>query len=47
MKSVSSYSAADFAKRDVDDQQSLTDALAWASYKYYVRSEERRVGKEC
>ena len=39
MKSVSSYSAADFAKRDVDDQQSLTDALAWASYKYYVEND--------
>ena len=39
MKSVSSYSAEEFAKRDVDDQQSLTDALAWASYKYYVEND--------
>ena len=39
MKSVASYTLEDFKKRDTDDQQSLTDALAWASYKYYVEND--------
>ena len=39
MKSIASYSPEDFARRDTDDQQSLTDALAWASYKYYVEND--------
>lgn len=30
------YSLEDFQHRDVNDQQSLTEALAWASYKYYI-----------
>ena len=39
MKSMAAYTLSDFAKRDTDDQQSLTDALAWASYKYYVEND--------
>ncbi len=39
MKSITSYTSEDFARRDTDDQQSLTDALAWASYRYYVEND--------
>jgi len=30
------YGKEEFDKRNPDDQKSLTDALAWASYRYYV-----------
>ena len=33
------YTIEDFKRRNVDDQQSLTEALAWASYKYYVEND--------
>ena len=33
------YTIEDFKRRDVNDQQSLTDALSWASYKYYVEND--------
>ena len=33
------YTIDDFKKRDATDQKSLTDALAWASYKYYVEND--------
>lgn len=36
---MQSYSIDDFNKRNPDDQKSLTDALAWASYKYYVEND--------
>ncbi len=36
---MASYTPEEFARRDTDDQQSLTDALAWASYKYYVEND--------
>ena len=34
-----SYSLEDFKRRNVNDQRSLGDALAWASYKYYVEND--------
>ena len=39
MKTIATYTLEDFARRNTDDQQSLTDALAWASYKYYVEND--------
>ena len=33
------YSREDFDRRDITDQRSLTDALAWASFKYYVEND--------
>lgn len=33
------YSIEDFNRRDVNDQASLTAALAWASYKYYIEND--------
>ena len=33
------YELTDFEKRDVNDQASLTAALAWASYRYYVEND--------
>lgn len=33
------YSIEDFKRRNVEDQKSLTEALAWASYKYYVEND--------
>ena len=33
------YSREDFDRRDVNDQRSLTEALAWASYRYYVEND--------
>ncbi len=33
------YTIEDFNRRDINDQQSLTDALSWASYKYYVEND--------
>lgn len=39
MKKVSTYTIEDFNKRNVNDQKSLTTALAWASYKYYVEND--------
>lgn len=39
MKKISAYTIEDFLHRDVNNQQSLTDALAWASYKYYVEND--------
>ncbi len=33
------YTIDDFNKRDTQDQASLTAALAWASYKYYVEND--------
>lgn len=39
MKKVSAYTIEDFRQRDVNNQQSLTAALAWASYKYYVEND--------
>lgn len=33
------YSLADFNRRDVNDQASLTAALSWASYRYYVEND--------
>ena len=33
------YTIDDFKRRNVDDQKSLTEALAWASYKYYVEND--------
>ena len=33
------YTREDFDRRDASDQKSLTDALAWASYKYYVEND--------
>lgn len=36
---MQSYSIDDFNKRNPEDQKSLTDALAWASYKYYVEND--------
>lgn len=30
------YRKEDFDRRDINDQHSLTEALAWASYKYYI-----------
>ena len=39
MKKISAYTIEDFRKRDVQDQQSLTAALAWASYKYYIEND--------
>lgn len=33
------YSREDFDKRDTDDQKLLTDALAWASFMYYVEND--------
>lgn len=29
----------EFNKRDINDQKSLTEALAWASYKYYIEND--------
>ena len=39
MKKISAYTIEDFKKRDVQDQQSLTAALAWASFKYYIEND--------
>ena len=39
MKSPLDYTLADFQARDINDQRSLTDALAWASYRYYVEND--------
>lgn len=39
MKKISAYTIEDFQHRDVNNQQSLTEALAWASYKYYVEND--------
>ncbi len=39
MKKISSYTIEDFRKRNVNDQQSLTEALSWASYKYYIEND--------
>lgn len=33
------YTIDDFNKRDINDQRSLTAALAWASFKYYVEND--------
>lgn len=33
------YTIDDFKRRNVEDQKSLTEALAWASYKYYVEND--------
>ncbi len=33
------YTIDDFSRRNPDDQRSLTEALAWASYKYYVEND--------
>ena len=33
------YSIEDFRNRNIDDQRSLTEALAWASYRYYVEND--------
>lgn len=33
------YTHDDFLRRDPNDQQSLTDALAWASYRYYIEND--------
>lgn len=33
------YTLEDFNRRNVDDQKSLTEALSWASYKYYVEND--------
>lgn len=33
------YTITDFQRRDTNDQASLTAALAWASYKYYVEND--------
>lgn len=33
------YTKDDFDKRNAEDQQSLTDALSWASYRYYVEND--------
>ena len=33
------YTLDDFNRRDPSDQRSLTDALAWASYRYYVEND--------
>lgn len=33
------YTLEDFKRRDADDQASLTAALSWASYKYYVEND--------
>ena len=33
------YSLEEFKKRDVNDQASLTAALSWASYKYYIEND--------
>lgn len=34
-----SYSISDFQQRNVNDQASLTAALSWASYKYYIEND--------
>lgn len=34
-----SYSLSDFQQRNVNDQASLTAALSWASYKYYIEND--------
>lgn len=39
MKKISAYTIEDFRQRNVNDQQSLTEALAWASYKYYIEND--------
>lgn len=39
MASLNTYTLEDFNRRDVNDQESLTDALSWASYKYYVEND--------
>lgn len=39
MTSLNTYSLEEFNRRDINDQKSLTDALAWASYKYYVEND--------
>lgn len=33
------YTIEDFNNRDINDQKSLSDALAWASFKYYVEND--------
>lgn len=39
MKKISAYTLEDFRQRNVNSQQSLTEALAWASYKYYIEND--------
>lgn len=39
MVSLNTYSIEDFNRRNINDQESLTDALSWASYKYYVEND--------
>jgi len=39
MKRLSAYTLEDFRQRNINDQQSLTEALSWASYKYYVEND--------
>lgn len=39
MKKISEYTIEEFQRRNVNDQQSLTEALAWASYKYYIEND--------
>ncbi|MBQ0056522.1 MAG: NAD-dependent DNA ligase LigA [Bacteroidales bacterium] len=36
---MAKYTIEDFRQRNTDDQQSLTRALSWASYKYYVEND--------
>lgn len=36
---MQTYTLEDFKKRNVEDQKSLTEALSWASYKYYVEND--------
>ncbi len=39
MKKISEYTNEEFQRRNVNDQESLTAALAWASYKYYIEND--------
>lgn len=39
MVSLNTYSLENFNSRNINDQKSLTDALSWASYKYYVEND--------
>lgn len=36
---MQTYTLEDFKRRNVEDQKSLTEALSWASYKYYVEND--------
>lgn len=36
---MQTYTLEDFKRRNVEDQKSLTKALSWASYKYYVEND--------